>query len=128
MSIIKGEDNKKWINAFVVIVSFLVGYIFIRFAVTMGEWFDLEAKINYFKAISQISGVVVGVITFLIIIKHKEAVTYLDEVYGELVKVVWPDKDSVVKLTVGIIIGITIVSGILVLIDYLFIQLLSLIY
>lgn len=128
MSILKVEDEKKWINAFVVICAGIVGYIFIRFSLQMGEWFDLESKISHFTKVTHITGVFVGFGFFTFMYKSKSNVKYLTEVYGELVKVVWPNKDATVKLTVGIVIALAIVSGILVLIDYFFRFVLSFIY
>lgn len=128
MSIIKAEDKNKWINAFIAIVSIIIGYVSIRFILQLGEWFDLEAKIRHFLVISQITGIIVGLVTFIIIIKNKNAVQYLYEVYGELLKVIWPDKDDTIKVTIGMIIGISIISGIFVLVDFIFRKILGLIY
>jgi preprotein translocase subunit SecE len=128
MSIVKSEDGKKWINAFKAIISILVAIVTIRFAETMGEWFELESKITYFLAVSQGLGVFAGLVTFLTITKNKLASTHLDEVYAELVKVVWPDKDSVIKVTIGIVIATVFVSGFFVLIDFTFRKILNLLY
>ncbi|MBL6990742.1 MAG: preprotein translocase subunit SecE [Bacteriovoracaceae bacterium] len=128
MVAIRSEDNKKWINAFIAIVSIIVGFVFIRFMGQMGEWFDLESKIRYYLVLTQVSGALIGLVTFIVIQKRKDAMTYLNEVYGELVKVVWPGSDSVVKLTVGIIIGLSITSLIFVLVDFAFRKILALIY
>jgi preprotein translocase subunit SecE len=128
MSIIKAEDNKKWINAFIAIIAILVGYILIQFVNQMGEWFNLEAKVKNFFALSQGLGIVAGLATFLGMIKNVNTMTLLNEVYDEIVKVVWPDKDTVLKITVGLVIGISIISGVFVLVDYLFQQALQLVY
>lgn len=128
MSIIKSEDSHKWINAFVAIISVLVGFITIRFLAFTGEWFELEARIQYFLIITQGLGIVAGLGTFLWIKKHKTSSEHLQEVYAELVRVVWPDKDTVIKLSIGIMIGVGIVSGILIFIDFISRELLSLIY
>jgi preprotein translocase subunit SecE len=128
MSIIRSEDGKKWINSFIAVVSILAGFMTIRFVEQLGEWFDLEAKVGNFLAFTQGLGVLIGVAVFLIIIKNKKASAHLDEVYAELVKVVWPEKDAVLKVTVGIIIGVSIVSGLFFLIDYVSQQLLSMVY
>ncbi|MCO4792666.1 MAG: preprotein translocase subunit SecE [Bacteriovoracaceae bacterium] len=128
MSIIKSEDGRKWINSFIAIVSILAGFVTIRFLESMGEMFDLEAKVKYFIMISQGVGILVGLTTFISILKNKTASTHLHEVYGELVKVVWPDKDSVVKVTIGIIIGVSIISSIFVGVDFTFRKILELIY
>ena len=128
MAGVRAEDGKKWINAFVAIISILVGYIAIQFFGQLSEWFDLEAKIKYFLAVKQISGVVLGLLTGIYITKNKQAYSHMNEVYNELVKVVWPEKDTVVKLTVGIVVGVTIISSIFVGIDYLFRTVLDLLY
>ena len=128
MSIVKKEDSKKWINSFVAIISILSGFLTIRFVQQMSEWFDLEAKINNFVIVSQGVGVVVGLAIFIAIFKSKSAASHLNEVYDELVKVVWPDKDTVFKVTVGIVISLAIVSAIFVGVDWLFRALLDLFY
>ncbi|SRR5690606_19780281 len=128
MSIVKKEDGKKWINAFVAIISIISGFLTIRFVGQLSEWFDLEAKVNNFVLISQAVGVVVGLAMFIGIFKSKNASSHLSEVYDELVKVVWPDRDTVFKVTVGIVISLAIVSAIFVGVDYLFRALLDLFY
>ena len=110
MSIIKAEDNKKWINFFVALISMLCGYLVIKFLGQMGEWFDLEARISYFIGVSQGIGILLGLSVFLIVKKNETARDHLDEVYSELVKVIWPDSESVVKSTIGILIGLSILS------------------
>ncbi|MBT6325034.1 MAG: preprotein translocase subunit SecE [Bdellovibrionales bacterium] len=128
MSLIKSRDSKKWINALVAIFSITVGFVSIRFFDQLSDWFDLEAKISYFLALKQGAGIAIGLLLFIFIQKNHEAVTHLKEVYDELVKVIWPDKDSVVKVTIGIIIAVSIVSGVFVLVDYIVQQLLNLLY
>ena len=128
MSIIRSEDGKKWINSFIAIISILAGYITISFMESMGELFDLEAKVKHFLMISQGIGILVGLTTFIAILKNRNASTHMNEVYAELVKVVWPDKDSVIKVTIGIIIGVSIISSIFVGVDFGFQKILELIY
>ena len=48
--------------------------------------------------------------------------------HDELVKVVWPDKDTVIKVTIGIVISTAILSSIFVGVDYSFRMILDLIY
>jgi preprotein translocase subunit SecE len=52
----------------------------------------------------------------------------MQEVYSELVKVVWPDKDSIMKMTVGLVIAVSVISGIFVLVDFTFRKILELLY
>lgn len=128
MSVIKQEDNQKWINGLVAVFSLIVGFIVIRFSETMGEWFDLEAKIPSFAIVVQGLGILLGVTCFVLIIKNKGAYTHLKEVYAELTKVIWPDKDTILKITIGLVISLSIISGFFVLVDFLFQELLNLLY
>ena len=68
MSIIKAEDNKKWINFFVAVIAILSGFLVIRFLGQMGEWFDLEAKVPYFIGVSQGLGALIGLVVFLVVL------------------------------------------------------------
>ena len=122
------KDSKRWINAFLAIIAVLFGMISISFIEQLGEWFDLEAKVQYFQGVVQISGVLLGVMLFIFCQANKKAMSHLNEVYEELVKVVWPDRETVVKMTIGVVIGVSIISSIFVFTDFLFQKLLDLIY
>lgn len=122
------KDSKRWINSFLAIVAVLIGMISISFVEQIGEWFDLEAKIQYYQAFTQIFGVLLGLTFFVGCLSNKKAISHLNEVYEELAKVVWPDKDTVVKMTIGVVVGVSIISSIFVLTDFLFQKLLDLIY
>lgn len=128
MSLVKSEDNKKWINTFSAICSIIVGYVLIQFLQQMGEWFDLEARVPHFLIISQGLGIVSGLITFIMITRNRNSSTHLNEVFAELVKVIWPKSDDVIKSTVVIIIGLSIMSGLFVGVDFTFQKLLELLY
>ena len=128
MSILKTEDKNKWINAFIAVSSILAAYVSITFLKLLSEWFDLEAKIPNFIVLAQGLGILLGIATFVLAIKNSKAMTFLEEVYAELVKVTWPDKDSITKSTIGIIIGVAILAGLFVLVDFIVQKLLSLVY
>jgi len=128
MTLVRVEDGKKWINTFVAILSILAGFVAIRFMAQLGEWFDLEAKVTSYLAVSQAVGILIGLGTFIGVLKNKNASTHMQEVYSELVKVVWPDKDSIMKMTVGLVIAVSVISGIFVLVDFTFRKILELLY
>ena len=52
----------------------------------------------------------------------------MNEVYAELTKVVWSDREVASKLTVGIVVGVSIISLIFLGFDVAFQKLLELIY
>jgi preprotein translocase subunit SecE len=128
MSIIKSEDSRKWITALVVIAAALAGFVVYKFVGQLGDWFDLEARISNFNVVAQGLGFVTGLGTFIYILKNNETSSYLQEVYNELVKVVWPSKDATVKMTVGIAIALVVVAGIFTAVDFIFKKILELVY
>ncbi|AUO00004.1 preprotein translocase subunit SecE [Bacteriovorax stolpii] len=128
MSIIKSEDSRKWITALVVIASALAGFVVYKFVGQLGDWFDLETKISNYSVVAQGLGFVTGLGTFIYILKNNETSTYLQEVYNELVKVVWPSKDATVKMTVGIAIALVVVAAIFTSVDFIFKKVLEFLY
>lgn len=128
MGALKEADSSKWINALIVIGAVLLAYIFNAFVLQMGEWFDLEAKVPNFILVSQITSIVIGFVSFIYVLKNKQSYGYLQEVYGELTKVIWPDKDSTVKLTITIVIGVALAGAFLSLADLGIKEVLNLLY
>ena len=128
MSFIKTEDSNKWINGLVAIVSVICGVLLTRFIEQMSTWFDLETKISNLALVSQGAGFLFGLSVFVYIVRAKKTSEYLQEVYAELVKVVWPSRDATIKITIGLAVALVIVSSIFVSVDYVFKYILSFIY
>ncbi len=125
---IKTEHSRRWINALLALAALIMGFIAFKFLGQLGEWFDLESKISNYMIYVQVASVLVGALTFFIVLKSEVAMLYLNEVYSELVKVIWPERDPTIKLTVGILVAVSITAAVFVLIDYIFNALLSLVY
>ncbi len=128
MSFIKSEDSRKWIYALVAVGAAICGYLIFKLFGQLSIWFDLEAKIPNMILVSQALGMLVGFGTFVAIVSNDKSKTYLEEVYEELLKVVWPSSDTTLKITVGLVVALVIVAGIFVSVDYLFKLLLSFVY
>ncbi len=118
MSVASQNDGKKWIQTSVAGACILLGYILISFFEKMGEWFTLEARIPYFFALSQVISVVVSVVVFGYIFKTPKISTFLQEVYNETVKVVWPDRQQTWRHTFVIMIAVTIMGFIFGFFDF----------
>lgn len=88
----------------------LLGYVLISFFEKLGEWFTLEARVPYFFAISQVLSVLIGVGVFGYLFKNPKTSLFLQEVYSETVKVVWPDKQQTWRHTFVIMIAVTIMG------------------
>lgn len=113
MSSITERQGKKWIQTSVALTCIFLGYVLISFFNQLSEWFDLEAKIPRFDLTAQGISVLVSLGVFLYIIKNPKTSTFLSEVYQEVLKVVWPDKNQTMRHTIGIMIGVTIVGTML---------------
>ena len=125
MSVSSQNEGNKWINAGVAVVSILLAYIFWTFISQIGEWLELESKIWKFSVLSQVFAVALGLTAFIIVVTNKKSGPFLNEVYAELMKVVWPDRNQTSRHTVGILIGVTIAGFIFSLFDFSASKLLS---
>ncbi len=128
MSFIKEEDSSKWINALIIIFSAVVGYAFFKFSNQMAVWFDLETKLANFAVIAQVVGFLAGLTTFIVVLKNEFTSNYVQEVFAEFAKVVWPSRGATTKLTITLVIGLVIVAAIFVFVDFRFNKLLTLIF
>lgn len=110
---VQTENGKKWIQASVAVTCMIVAYVMMSFFAQLGEWFELESKISNFNAIAQVLGGIIGLGTFIYIMKNDKTSSFLNEVYSEILKVVWPGKEDTNKQTIVIMIGVTIIGFIL---------------
>ncbi len=126
MSLTSKDTGKKWIQTSVAFSCLLLVYILIKFFTQMGEWFELESKVQYYMGITQLVSVLIALGVFLYIVRNHKTKTFLEEVYQETMKVVWPDRNETVRHTIGIMIGVTIVGFLLWIFDLAATYLLSL--
>jgi preprotein translocase SecE subunit len=66
---------------------------------------------------TQVLGVLVGLSAFIVILKNSTSSSFLEDVYKELLKVVWPDRSQTWKYTVVIMILVTIMGFVFGLFD-----------
>lgn len=105
--------GRKWIQSSVAVTCMILAYILMSFLEQINEWWHLETFIPSYFAVSQAVSVLMGLGVFIYIMKNPKTSSFLSEVYYELMKVVWPDKNQTVKHTIGIMIGVSIVGFIL---------------
>ena len=55
----------------------------------------------------------------------KNIIKFIQESIAELKKVVWPSKDDVVAQTIVVVIGIVITAGLLAIVDFVSLQVVS---
>lgn len=110
MSVASNDEGKKWIQTTVAIACILLTYVLISFFEKMAEWFALETKIPYFFGITQVASVLIGLATYIAIFKNPKSSEFLTNVYQEVMKVVWPDRQQTWRHTLVIMVAVTIMG------------------
>jgi preprotein translocase subunit SecE len=110
MSVASHEEGKKWIQTTVALTCILVSYVFISFFEKLAEWFALETMIPYFFGISQVVSVLIGLFAYISIFKNPKSNEFVTNVYQEVMKVVWPDRQQTWRHTFVIMIAVTIMG------------------
>lgn len=118
MSVASNDDGKKWIQTTVAITCILLVYVLISFFEKLAEWFALETMIPYFSGITQFVSVIVGLATYIAVFKNSKSNEFLTNVYQEVMKVVWPDKQQTWRHTFVIMIAVTIMGFVFYFFDF----------
>lgn len=118
MSVASNDEGKKWIQTTVAVTCILLVYVLISFFEKMAEWFALETKIPYFFGISQVVSVVIGLTAYITIFKNPKSSEFLTNVYQEVMKVVWPDRQQTWRHTFVIMIAVCIMGFIFGFFDF----------
>jgi len=118
MSVASNDEGKKWIQTTVAVACILLVYVLISFFEKMAEWFALETKIPYFFGISQVVSVVIGLTAYITVFKNLKSSEFLTNVYQEVLKVVWPDRQQTWRHTFVIMIAVCIMGFIFGFFDF----------
>jgi preprotein translocase subunit SecE len=110
MSVASNDDGKKWIQTTVAITCILVVYVLISFFEKLAEWFALETKIPYFYGVTQVLSVLIGLGAYIAVFKNPKSNEFLTNVYQEVMKVVWPDRQQTWRHTFVIMVAVTIMG------------------
>jgi preprotein translocase subunit SecE len=110
MSVATNDEGKKWIQTTVAITCILEVYVFINFFEKLSEWFALETMVPYYFGLTQVVSVLLGLATYIIVFKNPKSSEFLTNVYQEVLKVVWPDKQQTWRHTFVIMIAVTIMG------------------
>ena len=108
MSVPSHNESKKWIQVSVAAVSILLGYILINFFEKLAEWFVLETTIPHYFAVTQVLSVIISIGVFSYILKNAKSSEFLNHVFDEIMKVVWPNGQQTWRHTFVILVAVTI--------------------
>jgi preprotein translocase subunit SecE len=110
MSVASQNEGKKWVQTGLAVACITLGYVLISLLQKVGDWFLLEAKIPYYGFGAQALGVVGALATYVYVLKNPVSSTFLNDVFQELLKVVWPDKNQTWRHTLSVMILVTILG------------------
>jgi preprotein translocase subunit SecE len=110
MSVASNDEGKKWIQTTVAVTCIMLVYVLISFFEKLAEWFALETMVPYYFGITQFVSVVLGLVAYIMVFKNSKSSEFLTNVYQEVVKVVWPDKQQTWRHTIVIMIAVTIMG------------------
>ena len=80
--------------------------------------FEIGDPIVGFLSASALVAIILGVVTYIALMRNTRVVQFADEVIDELNKVTWPEKDETVSSTV-VVVGVTLfIAAALGLYDY----------
>lgn len=118
MSVASNDEGKKWIQTAVALVCILLVYVLISFFEKLAEWFALETVVPYYFGVTQFLAVVGGLITYIVIFKNPKSNDFLNNVYQEVLKVVWPDRQQTWRHTFVIMVAVCIMGFIFGFFDF----------
>jgi preprotein translocase subunit SecE len=118
MAVASNEEGRKWIQASVAGVCILLGYVLISFFDKMSDWFPVESVIPYYFGIARGVAVSIGLVAYIYVMRTPKTSEFLANVYQEMVKVVWPDRQQTWRHTVVIMIAVTIMGFVFGLFDF----------
>lgn len=110
MAVASNEVGKKWIQASLAVTCILLGYVLISFFEKLAEWFALETMIPYFFGVTQGISVLIAAATYFFVLRTPKSADFLENVYQEVMKVVWPDSQQTWRHTFVIMVAVTIMG------------------
>lgn len=112
-------DNRKIIIASYVCASVILWHL-TREGMAYAMTFYAVRKLTWIQPIREALPVIVGAVTFGLLMINRTVGTFLDEVVMELRKVTWPSREDVVKSTIVVLGCVLFASGVLAVFDIAF--------
>jgi preprotein translocase SecE subunit len=119
------SPHQKWVNLSYFGIAALASFILLRMSQTFIAMYNIELRVREPLLIARGVSLVVGIIVFVILLKHEKANQFMNEVMVELSRVTWPTQKETTGAT-GVVIVMVLISGMLLgLLDYCWTMLLK---
>lgn len=113
------HPGTKWVTVAVFFVCCVVAFSTSLFLQTLSVWFELESKINSFQYISFLLSGAVGIASWFIIKNQNDWMKFLYETTEEMSKLAVPDKNLTFKMSLVVIVAVSIIGFFLSIFDWL---------
>lgn len=113
-------DSRKIIVGSYLGATAIIWYLVRAFTQWLNLTFYQVRKLPGIEGVKEILPVLLGLITFFVLLKHPKVNEVMDDVVSELKKVNWPNLDDVKKSTIVVMVCILIASGLLAFFDLIF--------
>ena len=107
----------KWINTILFLLCVLVGFLFNMLLIKLGTWLEFEVKIPQYKYVQLFVSIIVVFGTLFYVKSRSDLMAFFYETFDEMTKVVFPGKNQSFRLSIFIIIAVTIIGFILTIFD-----------
>ncbi|MCB9676489.1 MAG: preprotein translocase subunit SecE [Alphaproteobacteria bacterium] len=112
--------NQNWVLLTMVVIAILVGMLFQSAAVSaMAQFAYADDTVLGLVSTSTALGFVAFVITAAISIRNRRALTFTDEVVGELKQVSWPTRDETLRASTTVVLTTFFAAFLIALYDFL---------
>ncbi len=112
-----GKDDATWMKICYVAFAIIVTYVAYKLFETLGVQFGWGERYEWFPVAHNVASIVVGAGTALWVYSDKDRREYHLAAVGEVRKVVWPKVPDVKKMTLIVVIVVSIFAVILTIFD-----------
>ena len=114
------KDDATWLNICYIAFSVIVAYVANKAFFSLGAYYGWADKFDqWYPFISNISSILVGASAGILMRSSNERREYHVATIGEVRKVIWPNYPDTKKMTIVVVVVVTIFSIILTLFDIL---------
>lgn len=119
------ENNQKWVNLSFLAASALTAFVIFLLASRASAALDFDGRVQNLATILRLGAIVVGAVCFFVLYKNKTANLFMDEVFIELGKVTWPQREETFKATIAVLIAVTIMGFMFGVVDWVWSRLVN---
>jgi preprotein translocase subunit SecE len=112
-----GKDDATWMKICYVAFALIVAYVAYKLIETLGIQFGWSERYEWFSPVHNIAGILIGAATAVGVYADAGRREYHLAAVGEVRKVVWPKLPDVKKMTLIVVVVVSIFAVILAIFD-----------